>query len=228
MSGFDLQVERKSASLRLLVEEKIRGAIASYRLRPGQRLVEKDLCAQLGVGRTSIREALRQLEAEGLVVTIPHRGTMVVSINLGEAAQLYEVRAVLEGFAGRNFAERGSEAEVEALRTAMERFELAVEMQDGGELLAAKAAFYAALMAGGANVFVGQMLTILHNKIALLRVTSMNQPSRLAHTVAELREIHEAIAAKDGPRAETACRQHVAKAAEVALSVLEKTVMAAN
>jgi len=67
MSSTELQIVRKSATLRLLVEDKLRSAIAMGRFKPGQRLIERELCELTGVGRTSIREALRQLEAEGLV-----------------------------------------------------------------------------------------------------------------------------------------------------------------
>jgi DNA-binding GntR family transcriptional regulator len=92
MSSTELQIVRKSATLRLLVEDKLRSAIATGRFKPGQRLIERELCELTGVGRTSIREALRQLEAEGLVTTIPHRGPSVSTISLDEARQLYSVR----------------------------------------------------------------------------------------------------------------------------------------
>ncbi len=71
MNEMNLRIPRQAATLRLLVEDRIREAIASGHFRPGQRLVERELCEQIGVGRTSVREALRQLEAEGLVVTVP-------------------------------------------------------------------------------------------------------------------------------------------------------------
>src|ERR1700744_6795818 len=105
-SDSDLHVPRASTSLRVLVEDRLRQAIRTGVLKPGQRLIERELCELTGVGRTSIREALRQLEAEGLVTTIPHRGPSVSTISLDEARQLYAVRALLEGHAGREFARR--------------------------------------------------------------------------------------------------------------------------
>src|SRR5690242_12081163 len=102
----DLQVNRQRVTLRLRVEDKLRAAIASGRFMPGQRLIERELCALLGVGRTSVREALRQLEAEGLVSTVPHRGPMVSIISAEELEHIYAVRGLLEGYAGRKFAER--------------------------------------------------------------------------------------------------------------------------
>src|SRR5512138_3023456 len=115
----DMQIARESATLRLQVEEKLRKAIATGRFRSGERLVERELCALLGVSRPSVREALRQLEAEGLIVTIPHRGPAVATIDVHEARELYEVRALLEGFAGRKAAMVATPAQLAALEQAV-------------------------------------------------------------------------------------------------------------
>lgn len=219
----NLQIPRQAATLRLLVEDRLRTAISSGHFKPGQRLIERELCEQIGVGRTSVREALRQLEAEGLVITIPHRGPEVSSITYEEARQLYEVRALLEGFAGRGFAEHGSDEAIAELRQAVERFATASRGADRAELVEAKTRFYAVLMNGAGNIFVKQSLTMLHNRITLLRVTSMTQTGRLQDSVAEIREIFEAIQARDGDRAQASCKRHIEMAAKVALSVLAKT-----
>ena len=89
MDQIDLQIPKQSATLRMAVEEKIRQAIGSGMFQPGQRLVEKKLCELIGVGRTSIREALRQLEAEGLITTYPHRGPVVSAITYEEAGSSF-------------------------------------------------------------------------------------------------------------------------------------------
>ncbi|RXT51247.1 AsnC family transcriptional regulator [Bosea sp. Tri-44] len=222
MNTIDLQIPRQAATLRLLVEDRIRSAIAAGHFKPGQRLIERELCEQIGVGRTSVREALRQLEAEGLVVTVPHRGPEVSSISHDEARQLYELRALLEGFAGRNFAEHGSDAAIAELGRAVDGFATAAQGSDRATLVAAKTRFYAVLMQGAANTFVTQSLTTLHNRITLLRVTSMTQSGRLADSVAEIRAIFDAIVARDPDRAETACKHHIAMAAKVALAVLAR------
>lgn len=222
MSTIDLQIPRQAATLRLLVEDKIRSAIAAGHFKPGQRLVERELCEQIGVGRTSVREALRQLEAEGLVVTVPHRGPEVSSISHDEARQLYELRALLEGFAGRNFAQNGSDASIAELGRAVDSFATAAQGSDRATLVAAKTRFYAVLMQGAGNVFVTQTLTTLHNRITLLRVTSMTQTGRLADSVAEIRAIFDAIVARDPDRAEAACKYHIAMAARIALAVLAR------
>jgi DNA-binding GntR family transcriptional regulator len=222
MNDQDLQIARQAATLRLQVEEKIRAAIASGRFKPGQRLVERELCALINVGRTSVREALRQLEAEGLIVTIPHRGPVVSSVSLEEARQLYDLRALLEGFAGREFAARGSDADIARLKAAVDRLKTAASSDEPGELIKAKTAFYQVLMEGCGNAFVQQTLRTLHNRITLLRTTSMTQEGRLPKSMREIRAIYDRIAARDPEGAEEACIKHIREAAKVALAVLER------
>ncbi|MCJ9728665.1 GntR family transcriptional regulator [Bradyrhizobium sp. PRIMUS42] len=221
MDTLELQVERRAATLRLQVEERLRAAIASGRFKPGQRLVERELCELTGVGRTSIREALRQLEAEGLITSVPHRGPVVSTISREEAAQLYDLRAVLEGFAGRAFAMRRRAEDLRAMAEAVTAFAKSAKAGKQDELIRTKSEFYAVLLRGCGNMFVEQTLTMLHNRISLLRFTSMTQAGRLKHSVAEIRAIAEAVSAGDADKAELLCRRHIEEAAKVALKVLD-------
>ncbi len=221
-SDSEFQVPRRSASLRVLVEEQLRKAIVVGRFRPGDRLIERELCDLFGVGRTSVREALRQLEAEGLVTSYPHRGPVVSKIDVEEARQLYDVRGLLEGYCGRRFAEHGGAEEIAALREAYAAFAEAAEGSDREALIATKTAFYDRLMAGAGNLVVRRMLETLHNRITLLRMTSMTQPGRIGRSVAEVGAIVEAIAAKDPDAADAACRDHIERAAGAALARLSE------
>jgi DNA-binding GntR family transcriptional regulator len=218
----ELQIAKVSASLRMQVEEKLRQAIATGRFKPGQRLVERELCEMLGVGRTSVREALRQLEAEGLITSFPHKGPVVSTITYEEAQQLYAVRALLESYAGQQFAENGSAEDIATLLAAVEEFQAAADSGVGMRLLEAKNAFYDCLMDGSKNAFVRQMLISLHNRINLLRMTSMTQPGRLKHSIAEIKDIAVAISSRNGPVAAAACKHHIDMAAKVALEYLRK------
>lgn len=216
-----LRIARETATVRAQVEARLRGAIASGRFRAGQRLVERELCALLGVGRTSVREALQTLAAEGLITAAPHRGPVVATLDAAEARQLYEVRALLEGFAGRGCATEASAGQVAALRRAQRALEAAA--REGGEaLLAAKAAFYDRLLEGCGNAVVRQLLGGLHRRITLLRRTSMQQPGRLPRSLREIRRICQRIEARDPEGAEEACAAHVRNAAKAALAVLEQ------
>jgi DNA-binding GntR family transcriptional regulator len=224
MTSIDLQIPRRAATLRNLVEGKVRSAILLGHFKPGQRLVERDLCEMIGVGRTSVREALRQLEAEGLVTNAPHRGPSVSTITYEEAEQLYAIRGLLEGYAGQQFADHGSAEDMTRLADAVQKFEAAVKTLDGSAILEAKTEFYSVLMDGSGNIFLRQTLMLLHNRINLLRATSMMQAGRLLHSASEIREIHDAICARDGARASAACRHHIAMAARAALAYLRQKI----
>jgi DNA-binding GntR family transcriptional regulator len=221
MQDSDLQVGKRLATLRLQVEDKLRAAIAAGRFKPGEKLTERHLCELTGVGRTSIREALRQLEAEGLVTVHPHRGPVVRSIGPEEARQLYAVRALLEGYAGRQAAILRDEKITEELDATVDRFEAAAASGDNSSLIKAKTDFYAALLRGCGNKIAEQMLTLLHNRITLLRTTSMRQTGRLPHSVSELRAICAAIKKGDAAKAEALCVAHIEAASKAALQVLE-------
>src|SRR6187551_2173445 len=134
----NLNVSRESTSLRMLVENRLRSAIGSGLFKPGQRLIERELCEQVGVGRTSIREALRQLEAEGLVTTVPHKGPIVSTISIAEAEQLYAFRGLLESFAGRTCAERKNPEIIERLRAEVAKMKIAAAQDGREDFLSAK------------------------------------------------------------------------------------------
>ena len=183
-------------TVRAMVAQKLREAIMSGTLKPGQRLVERELCEMIGVSRPSIREALRALEADGLVNIVPHRGPMVSTISLEEARQLYAARAVLEGFAGRECAgctiptSRAGSASPDAVEGGFAEGDLR-----GG--LEAKTEFYAALIGGCQNAFIERMLKPLHDRITLLRITSMSQPKRINKSLREVTAIWRAIQTGD-------------------------------
>jgi DNA-binding GntR family transcriptional regulator len=107
-------VRREAAPLRSQVVDLLRRAIVGAEFAPGERLTERVLCERFAVSRTVVREALRQLESEGLVTTVPQRGPVVAVLSAADAASLYEVRALLEALAGRAFAERATPRQREA------------------------------------------------------------------------------------------------------------------
>jgi DNA-binding GntR family transcriptional regulator len=212
-------------TVRAIVAQKLREAIMSGNLKPGQRLVERELCEMMGVSRPSIREALRALEADGLVNTVPHRGPVVSTISLEEARQLYAARAVLEGFAGRECARLHDPAVVRRIGEALSRLKaaLARPKPDMIAILEAKTDFYAALIGGCQNAFIERMLKPLHDRITLLRITSMSQPKRINKSLREVTAIWRAIQSGDADLAERCCVDHVKAAAVAALDMIEQS-----
>jgi DNA-binding GntR family transcriptional regulator len=208
------------------VEAQIRQAVTSGEMPPGTHLSDRLLCERFGVSRTVVREAIRALEAEGLVVIQPHRGPFVAHLTAAEAVQIYEVRAALEALAGQGFAERASDEERAELHQVLHELEVNGPAAGRQELLEYKRRFYAVLLRGSRNQYAGRMLALLLNRNAQLRATSLSAPDRLPNTIRELRRIIAAIDQRDGEGAAAACRDHVRAAATVALAVLRERELA--
>jgi DNA-binding GntR family transcriptional regulator len=167
-----------------------------------------------------VREALRHLEAEGLVTVLPNRGPVVSEVSQEEAEEIYQVRAVLEGLAGRLFAENDDPAALEELRACLEVLHKATELGDPSRALAAKDAFYKWLLTGSRNSIVASTLQSLHGRISLLRATSMSKPGRLEEAYREMAAIFHAIEERNPQEAERLCARHVRNASKAAWSQL--------
>jgi DNA-binding GntR family transcriptional regulator len=208
--------------VRRQVEERLRDAIISSRFMPGEHLSDRLLCDLFGVSRGVIREAVRLLEAEGLITVVPNRGPFVAYLSAAEATQVYEIRAVLEALAGRGFAERASVEEIVELRAVFEVLAATKPGEDRMTLLGLKRRFYDVLLRGCRNDYVARMLDQLLNRNSQLRATTLSDPTRLPQTIAEIRRIVEAVERRDRDGAWQACQDHVMKAAQVALRILNQ------
>lgn len=224
MSVETLRVSREVAPVRAKVLENLRAAIVGQRFRPGERLREKELCELTGTSRTSVREALRQLESEGLVTVLANVGPVVASVGTVEARNIYEVRAALEGLAGRLFAQKATDAQVGRLTDVVEQFAQSSGDENAPSRLALKEDFYETLLTGAGNDEVSRMLVGLRARIAVLRKTTLSKPGRFDETVEELNAIIGAIRERDADRAELACRLHVEAALKTAMLVLDPRI----
>jgi DNA-binding GntR family transcriptional regulator len=220
MTVESLRVVRSLVSLKKQVVESLRTAIFDRRFSPGDRLVERELCEMLDVSRTLLREALSQLEAEGVVQIIPHRGPIVAVYSAEDAKSIYEVRAALEEMAGRCFVERATEQECKALETAFAEMKRSCTSKLGADHLTVKTKFYAALTTGAHNPVLVEMLRLIHGRVSMLRATTLAQPGRLAASLAELGNIVKTIKARNAEAAAGACRLHVENAGVIAMTIL--------
>jgi DNA-binding GntR family transcriptional regulator len=210
-----MAVARPPALIRDQVANQIREAITDLRLMPGQVLIERELCDTTTASRATVREALRQLESEGLVVATNGRGTIVTTLSPDDARQIYEVRTALEGMAGRLFAERATDAERRALRAALLHLEEVAD--DTRTLSIAKSEFYSVLVAGAQNPELKQILESLNRRVTLARLVSLSKPGRAQESLAEVKAICDAAVSGDSELTERLCRQHVENAAEAAI-----------
>lgn len=216
--------DKAATPLRQQAEDTLRQALLSGRFAPGERLKERELVELLGVSRTLLREALRQIEAEGLIEIVPNRGPVVAVLSYEEAEEIYEVRGILEAQACTGFALRASGAQVQELEAAFGELTAAARRGDVRGTLTWSDTFYDIIVAGSGNRVLGSMLKQLHNRIVLLRRTSLSETDRLPETLHELTSIAEALLARDENAAGKAALHHVRQAARTALRVMRQRV----
>jgi DNA-binding GntR family transcriptional regulator len=210
-------IQRSAAPLRRQVLEELRQSIIAGRLSPGARLIERELIAMMGVSRTVIREALRQLESEGLVAIIPNKGPIVRELTLDEAKDLYSIRAVLEGLAARLFVENAGDAQVKKLDQALHATGEAYKKREPELILEAKNRFYDVLFEGAGSETLSSMIGTLHVRIWRWRALGLSHPQSSAERSKEsmqgLGAMLAAIKARDAGLAERTIRAEVTKAA---------------
>ena len=220
MTDLSMRVAAVAAPVRQQVTEVLRAAITSGRFAPGQRLVEKDLCELTGVSRASVREALRQLETEGLIETLPNRGPSVSRLSPQDAASIYQVRGALEALAAQLFATQASDGQVAELEAAVQVLEQAYKARDVDRIVDAKRRFYAVLYQGSGNSMIGSILNTMNARITMLRRVSLSSPKRGPASLREIRAVLTAIKRRDPQAAYEASLHHIQQAAKIALASL--------
>ncbi|MBN3751890.1 GntR family transcriptional regulator [Paraburkholderia sp. Tr-20389] len=207
-------------TLRHQVENVLRQAIMSGRFAPGARLIERELCETLGVSRTSVREALRKLEAEKLVRSVPHKGPIVAVMSQQEASELYALRGLLEGFAAHEFAKLASDDAIAQFGEAAKELRAQATAQDQAGVLKAKTALYDVLLDNCGNALVKEILNSLYSRVNLLRATSLMHPDRLPSSLREIDKLYKALKARNADEAKELARLHVANAEKAAMRML--------
>jgi DNA-binding GntR family transcriptional regulator len=214
------------------VDPKLRGETAYARLKeeiatgkmmPGSRVREVEIADRLGVSRTPVREALRRLEADGLVTHAPHMGAVVATLDHSAVIELYAMREILEGTAARFAARHASEVEIQDLaylvETEMDRAE------DPAALAQINRAFHSALYHAGHNQFLLKALGALSDAMILLGGTTLAVDSRSTTAHEEHMAMVKAIAARDPDAAEGAAREHIRNAQRVRLKLLRAAMV---
>ena len=195
-----------------LILEAIDGGI----YRPGDRLVEAELADRLGVSRTPVREALQRLETQSMLAR-DGRSLIVASLDHNQLAELYAVRAELEGLAARLAAKHASPEEVKVLADMIE--EDRAKVDNPVALSRANRRFHRQIHLASHNRYLVQQLELVHRSMALLATTSLAAEGRGSVALAEHLAIVKAIEAGDGAAAQQALRSHISKAFETRLKL---------
>ena len=197
------------SSLRNKVFRYIKSHIISGAYNPGETLLESKLAEELGVSRTPIREAIRLLELEGLVEVTTKKGAVILGISQKDVQDIYAIRQLVEGLAGRWAAERISEGELKDLQKTFELMEFYGQKQDLEEVTELDNKFHQAIYEASGSRILFLTLRNLHEYAQMARIRSLAFRNRLPQTLTEHKAILEAIRSKDADGAEKALSEHV-------------------
>ena len=192
--------------------DRLRDAIVRGMFAPGARMLERQLTDWLQVSRTPIREALRKLEDEGLVVNYPHRGYFVRNPSFEEAKQAYEMRAILEAASCELAAQRATDVDVASMRQAIRRSNEALEAGDREELLQRNKEFHRRLVKAAHNSFLEKQWESIWAFADLLRGSWWVHTERPEVGHQEHEELLETVASGDSDLARRLGKEHSRKA----------------
>lgn len=196
--------------------QALRAAIQEGRLEPGQRMLELDICAWLGMSRTPVREALRRLQSDGMLVHAPGGGLALAQHDLRALAELYDIRESLEGTAAGLAARNADPAEIQVLAAMLEAQR---DLPDDPALHAREnTLFHQHIYRAAHNRFLLKSLQDLHDGVALLGRTTFAAPGRIAEAWAEHAGIVAAIGRRDPGQAEVLARAHVRRGYAIRLN----------
>jgi DNA-binding GntR family transcriptional regulator len=193
------------------VYRRIKAEIRDGALRSGQRLKEIELAERLDVSRTPVREAIRRLASEGLIELGAGRGMAITTLDRRQVAELYDLRAALEGTAARLAALNASPSDLAALRRLAEA---GAGESDPREMARLNRHFHETIREAARNRYLDLSLAQLSDSLALLPGTTFEAPGRAEGARGEHAAILDAIVARDGEAAEALARRHIAHAGE--------------
>lgn len=200
--------------------EKVRRAIITGQLRPGTRLIERELCDAMGVSRASIREVLRQLESEQLIETGPRRGPTVAMLDRKLAREIYELREMLEVQLIRSFTAAATDEQVAQLRTIFDELVEIAQNMNLADLVEIMLRFNRHIVSTVNHRVFGDILEHVHARISWLRMTSMSKAGRVQASLAEIEAIVAGVEARDTEAAARSVRIYVSNARDAALDQL--------
>jgi DNA-binding GntR family transcriptional regulator len=201
------------------VYEHLRTQIMAGDLEPGTRLVEEQIAEHTSVSRTPVREALRRLEADGLV-RITARGVIVAEQTVDQLADICAVRETLEGMASRLAALSRSELDLITLEQLIEESELAAAQGDIARFVALNISFHDTIWQAARNHYLLDQLRTLRSRIHQLQDTTLASEKRFAEALVEHRQMLDALTRQDAGTAGRITEEHVRKGVAIRLARL--------
>ena len=222
MTG-DFQLEMNEyLPLRDVVFQTLRQAILKGELKPGERLMEIQLAQKLGVSRTPVREAIRKLELEGLVLMIPRKGAEVAEITIKDLEDVLEVRAALEELAVCDACENITEEQILALKEAADNFQAALESDDLVKCAETDMAFHEIIYSATNNKRLLQILNNLREQMYRYRVEYLKDENNYPTLMKEHKDIVEGLVRKNKTQVTETMHQHVKNQAVAVKAMIQE------
>ena len=220
-----LKIDQAPQTLRDIVQERMRAAIIEGHFEPGERLIERHLCDQLGVSRTVVRETIRFLEAEGLVEIIANRGSIVARLDWHQAKQIYDIRRQLEGSAVAACAKVQNADFSSKLSTALKGIEETLDDTTWSDLLHATTHFYEVIFEQADHTVAWEIVQRLNGRISRLRALTLSAKDRSRPGIEHMKAIHDATLSQDPDAARRAVHAHIDDACSTAQRFLNTPQM---
>ena len=208
--------------LRDIVFETLREAIINQTLKPGERLMEIQLAEEMGLSRTPVREAIRKLELEGLVVMVPRKGAYVAGISMKDIHEVYELRSALEALAASLAAVRITDEELEEMERQMVREAKETEENNLQGIVSIDTTFHDLLYQAAHNQRLVQFINILQEQLQRFRAATLSRPGRSKYALEEHKKIVEALANKDAKLAAKLATEHIENAENAMIFAMDK------
>lgn len=217
------KIDKAPQTLREIVQARMREAIIGGHFAPGDRLVERPLCDQLGVSRTVIRETFRYLEAEGLIEIVPNRGPIVATLDWDHARQIYDIRLQLEGAAVAAAAEAAPDKAFERnLTRALRAVAATAGDTKWANYLQAMTGFYELIFTHAGHTIAWDVVQRLNGRISRLRALTIAVKERERSGLSHVTAIHGAILSRNPEAARQAVRDHIRDASQIAARFLSE------
>lgn len=222
MEYHELRIVENPTLVREHALDKLRSAISRGLYPPGMRLVERELCEALGVSRTSVREALRQLQAENLIEVGKRRNITVAVVTAKDAEDIYLMREMLETLAVKRFVARADENAIKKLVRIHKDLRKVLNKGDVRELALMAGEFYETILLGSDSKVIADMARQLLTRVNYLRMRSMAEPNRLEDGIQEWDRLIEAIVAGNANAAAKAMSEHLGNARRAVVAKLQQ------